>query len=59
MSHFKIESYDVNSYITVGELKLMIQERENIAQNHQILTDSTGKILTDEEKLTAKMLQVL
>ncbi|KAK0091947.1 hypothetical protein PV326_002485 [Microctonus aethiopoides] len=57
VSHFKIESYDVNSYITVRELKLMIQERENIAQNHQILTDSTGKILTDKEKLNSKMLQ--
>ncbi|KAK0178619.1 hypothetical protein PV327_007495 [Microctonus hyperodae] len=57
VSHFKIKSYDVNLYITVGQLKLMIQERENIIQNHQIITDSTGKILSDEEKFTDKMLQ--
>lgn len=55
MPFYKINTYEIDSTTTLGDLQLLIEGDTNIKVKHQVLTDYKGAILIES---TAKVSQI-
>lgn len=47
MPFYKINTYEINSDITIRDLQLLIEKDTNIEVKHQMLTDYNGVLLIE------------